>query len=198
MKLNSTMTSWPSLGFLNLVGVFDFSWASWPCWEFLILAYSNLFVLFQMHTWGLYVRARKILEKCAAPLLEDTRGPLIIESVHCLTKDPDPRTKCWRVVVPPGFKDIMENSLLYPEGWRYREFVGIFRNSNKTAKKIKMSDNIVDQVMAEVSQQPGQGSDLLLHSLHQQVMQLVQQQAGGASGPPVTQPLQGWYRGPRN
>ena len=58
---------------------------------------------------------RKILEKCAAPLLEDTRGPLIIESVHCLTKDPDPRTKCWRVVVPPGFKDIMENSLLYPE-----------------------------------------------------------------------------------
>ena len=129
--------------------------------------------------------------KCAASLLEDTRGPLIIESVHCLTKDPDPRTKCWRVVVPPGFKDIMENSLLYPEGWRYREFVGIFRNSNQTSKKIRMSDGIVDQVMAEVSHQPGQGNDQLLHSLHQQVMQLVQQQASGASGQPLPQSLQG-------
>ena len=85
----------------------------------------------------------------------------------------------------------MENSLLYPEGWRYREFVGIFRNSNKTSKKMKMSDGIVDQVMAEVSQQPGQGSDLLLHSLHQQVMQLVQQQAYGASGQPPPQSSQG-------
>ena len=135
---------------------------------------------------------RKILEKCAAPLLGDTRGPLVIESVHCLTKDPDPRTKCWRVVVPPGFKDIMENSLMYPEGWRYREFVGIFRNSNKTVKKFRMSDNsIVDQVMAESNKPEGQRADQLLHSLHQQVLQLVQQQAAPPTGQPDAQALQG-------
>ena len=71
---------------------------------------------------------RKVLERCAAALLDDERGQLVIESVHCLTKDADPRTKCWRVVVTPRYKDIMEISELYPEGWRFREFVGIFRN----------------------------------------------------------------------
>ena len=60
---------------------------------------------------------KKVLERCAAPLLE-SQDPLVIESVHCLTKDPEPRTKCWRVVVPPRFKDTMENSMLYHEGWR--------------------------------------------------------------------------------
>ena len=77
---------------------------------------------------------RKVLERCAAALLDDERGQLVIESVHCLTKETDPRTKCWRVVVPPRYKDIMENSELYPEGWRFREFVGIFRNSSRTAE----------------------------------------------------------------
>ena len=60
---------------------------------------------------------KSVLERCAVPLLEDSSDPLVIESVHCLTKDPEPRTKCWRVVVPPKFKAIMENSMLYPEGW---------------------------------------------------------------------------------
>ena len=37
---------------------------------------------------------KKVLQRCATPLLEDdSRGPLVIESVHCLTKDPDPRTR---------------------------------------------------------------------------------------------------------
>ena len=65
----------------------------------------------------------------------------------------------------------MENSLLYPEGWKYREFVGIFRNSTRTAKKIRMTDNtIVDQVMAE-SGTTAQTKDQQLHSLQQQLMQ---------------------------
>ena len=121
---------------------------------------------------------KKVLEKCAVPLL-DGKGPLIIEGVHCLTKDPGPRTKCWRVVVPPEFKDVMENSQLYPEAWRFREFVGVFRSSPRNAKKLRRNDNdIVDQVMAETSQQTGQDSVQLLHSLQQQVLQLVQQQGG--------------------
>ena len=96
---------------------------------------------------------RKVLVRCAEPLMDDTRGPLVIESVNCLTKDTEPRTRCWRIVVPPRFKDIMENSLLYPEGWRFREFVGIFRNPSRSAKKARPNENdIVAQVMAENSQ----------------------------------------------
>ena len=125
---------------------------------------------------------RKVLEKCAVPLLDDSRGSLVIESVHCLTKDTDPRTKCWRVVVPPGFKDIMENTMLYPQGWKFREFVGIFRNSRAT-KKIRLADNdVVDQVMAEVNQSPDQGGAQLLHSLQEQVKQLMKQQVGVHGG----------------
>jgi hypothetical protein len=122
---------------------------------------------------------KKVLERCAVPILQE-EGPLIIESIQCLTKDPDPRTRCWRVVVPHRFKEIMENNLLYPEGWKYREFVGIFRNSPRAAKKIRMTDNtIVDQVMAE-SEQTVNGRDKQLHDLQQQVMQLMQLQ--GNSG----------------
>ena len=138
---------------------------------------------------------KKVLERCAVPLLEEGRGPLVIESVHCLTKDPEPRTKCWRVVVPPSFKDIMENSQLYPEGWRFREFVGVFRNSNKSVKKFRIQDSsIVDQVMSETGQSGQQGNDQLLLSLQQQVAQLIRQQGGaqavGASAEPA-QPAQG-------
>ena len=79
--------------------------------------------------------------------------------------------------------------LLYPEGWRFREFVGIFRNSAKTSKKIKINDNsIVDQVMAETSHPAENDNFKLLHSLQQQVLQLVQQQGGAqADAVPVHQ-----------
>ena len=102
---------------------------------------------------------RKVLEKCAEPLLSNGQGPLIIESVHCLTKDPEPRTRCLRVVVPPRFKDIMENSTLYPEGWRFREFVGIFRNPSSQNKKARPNESsIVDQVMAATDKMAAQSS----------------------------------------
>ena len=90
----------------------------------------------------------------------------------------------------------MENNLLYPEGWKYREFVGIFRNSAKAAKKIKMTDNtIVDQVMAE-SEQTVDGRDQQLHDLQQQVRQLLQlpgnngQQGVGHGGAEPVQPVE--------
>ena len=73
---------------------------------------------------------------------------------------------------------------LYPEGWRFREFVGIFRNSANSAKKTKPNDNsIVNQVMAEAIQPPVQGHDQLLHSLQQQVKELLQQQGQGSTLP---------------
>ena len=68
--------------------------------------------------------------------------------------------------------------MLYPQGWKFREFVGIFRNSRAT-KKIRLADNdVVDQVMAEVNQSPDQGGAQLLHSLQEQVKQLMKQQVG--------------------
>ena len=92
--------------------------------------------------------------------------------------------------MPPKFKDIMENTMLYPEGWKFREFVGIFRNSRLT-KKAKLTDNsIVDQVMAEVDQPMGQGGVQLLHSLQQQVMQLARQQRVVQPGTAPDQPVQ--------
>ena len=90
------------------------------------------------------------------------------------------------MVVPPGFKEIMENSELYPEGWRFREFLGIFRNSSRTAKKVRTDEiNVVDQVLAETNQQAGHQNAQLLHSLQQQVIQLVQQQGGGVPAKPA-------------
>ena len=40
---------------------------------------------------------RKVLEKCSVPLLERADGPLVIEKVQLLTREQDPRTKCWRI-----------------------------------------------------------------------------------------------------
>ena len=125
---------------------------------------------------------KKVLERCAEPLLQEKES-LVIESIHCLTKEPDPRTRCWRVVVPHRFKEVMENSLLYPEGWKYREFVGIFRNSATNSKKIRVIENtIVDQVMSVAEQQLPQGRDQQRLVLQQQVAQLLQNRGIGVVG----------------
>ena len=84
--------------------------------------------------------------------------------------------------------------MLYPEGWRYREFVGIFKNPSVSAKKIRRNDNsIVDQVMGESEQE--QSRDQKLQNLQKELQLLRQQgttgqpvagvQAGAGSGPPA-------------
>ena len=120
---------------------------------------------------------KKVLEKCSESLI-DNNDPLIIESVHCLTKDPEPRTRCWRVVVPHRFKGIMENDALYPEGWRYREFIGIFRNSSRGTKKQRTDGgNIVDQVMSEAGQISNiENSSKQINDIQLQLLQLLQSQ----------------------
>ena len=77
---------------------------------------------------------KKVLEKCSAPFL-DGQAVLTIYKVECLTKEEEPRTKCWKVEVPFRFKDLMENDELYPEGWRHRKFFGDRKKqSNKQAR----------------------------------------------------------------
>ena len=95
---------------------------------------------------------RKVLARCAAPLLESGET-LEIEKVQSLTKEQDPRTRCWRVVVPYRFKELMENSQLYPDGWRFREFIGTFREPAASAKKPRFGNTVVDQVMEEEDQE---------------------------------------------
>ena len=98
--------------------------------------------------------------------------------------------------MPPEFKDVMENSQLYPEAWRFREFVGVFRSSSRNAKKFKRNDNdIVDQVMSETSQQTGPDSLQLLHSLQQQMTQIIQQQGGRSQHDQVVQDQGGTQHG---
>ena len=119
---------------------------------------------------------RKVLEKCAVPLQQAEDGPLVLEKIQLLTKEQEPRTKCWRVIVPHKFKALMENSMLYPEGWRYREFVGNLRNSNTgpAAKRTRTNGNsVVDQVMVEEEQK----KQVELNSLLQEVAMLRQQVA---------------------
>jgi hypothetical protein len=62
----------------------------------------------------------KVLETTASKI-EDTAGFKVINA-ELLTKDLNPRTKCWKVTVPYKFRDLMENDELYPAGWRYRKF----------------------------------------------------------------------------
>ena len=64
-----------------------------------------------------------VLAKCAQTLPD--KPSLKILHVKCLTnldRDPNPRTKCWRVQVPYSCKSIIENDELYPVGWSHRKF----------------------------------------------------------------------------
>ena len=63
---------------------------------------------------------KKVLETTALKL-EDTAGFTVIKA-ELLTKDVNPRTKCWKVSVPYKYRELMENDELYPAGWRYRKF----------------------------------------------------------------------------
>ena len=93
---------------------------------------------------------KKVLAKCSEPLLSD--GPLQVEDIELLTQVENPRTKCWRIVVPYKYMSIMENPELYPDGWRYRKFFGS-RKINEKNKQPRLDDNIVNTVMKEVEQE---------------------------------------------
>jgi hypothetical protein len=82
---------------------------------------------------------KKVLEKCSAPLLGGAAILTVLE-VECLTKEDDPRTKCWKVVVPFKFKSLMDNDELYPEGWRHRKFFGGRKLTDQKKKQPRLED----------------------------------------------------------
>ena len=66
-----------------------------------------------------------------------------------LTLEDNPRTNCWRVVVPYKYISLMENAELYPEGWRHRKFFGSRKAKDKN-KKPRMEENIVEEIMQDM------------------------------------------------
>ena len=90
---------------------------------------------------------KKVLSKCSVPLTEG--APLEVEDVELLTQGDNPRTKCWRVVVPYQHMTLMENPELYPEGWRHRKFFGS-RKVQETNKQPRLGGSIVDEVMNQM------------------------------------------------
>ena len=92
------------------------------------------------------------------------------EKVELLTKEKDPRTKCWKVLVPFRFRAIMEKDEVYPTGWRHRAFYGS-RNSRDKKARLDPAGGIEQQVLLE--QQKKQDQHHL--DLQQQSMQVEQQ-----------------------
>ena len=95
---------------------------------------------------------KKVLEKCSAPLLKE-QTMLTIHKVECLTKEEEPRTRCWKVEVPFKFKSLMENDELYPEGWRHRKFFGDRRNNQQKSKHAKLSDSRIKEAEQELEKE---------------------------------------------
>ena len=89
---------------------------------------------------------RTVLTKCAAPLLGE--DDLRIENIELLTKELNPRTKCWKVVIPYRFKDIMEKDEVYPTGWRHRKFFGS-RNTKQRRTSSDNPNNLADQILKD-------------------------------------------------
>ena len=87
---------------------------------------------------------KKVLETCAAKI--DQNSGFKVIKVEPLTKDPNPRTRCWKVTVPFKYKDFMENDELYPSGWRYRKF---FAARNIRKKQEGSVDSIEKRVIQE-------------------------------------------------
>jgi hypothetical protein len=95
---------------------------------------------------------KKVLQKCSAPLLVG-KPSMEVYKVECLTKQDDPRTKCWKVSLPFKFRDVMENDELYPQGWRHRKFFGDRKNQEQRTKQPRMEDPRVGESEQELERE---------------------------------------------
>ena len=89
---------------------------------------------------------KTVLVRCAAAV-EGGDG-LVVEKVELLTKEKDPRTKCWKVIVPFRFKTVMEKDEVHPSGWKHRIFFGA-RNGRDKKPRLDQGSSIEQQVLQE-------------------------------------------------
>ena len=107
----------------------------------------------------------KVLKHCAAAV--EGGEDLVVEKVELLTKEENPRTKCWKVIVPYRFKSIMEKDEVYPGGWKHRTFFGS-RSSKDKKPRLDQGNNIEQQVLAEQQKE----AERLHHQEERKAMQL--------------------------
>jgi hypothetical protein len=88
----------------------------------------------------------KTLNKCAAEL---QKGPLTVLKLDLLTTVENPRSKCWRIEVPFKDKELMENSELWPRGWKTRRFFGRIGGERTAEKKMRVNDDTADKIIAD-------------------------------------------------
>jgi hypothetical protein len=46
----------------------------------------------------------------------------VVEKVAPLTREPNPRSKAWKLLMPARLKETMEKAEMYPKGWVGRAF----------------------------------------------------------------------------
>ena len=87
-----------------------------------------------------------MLVKCAKGVDATTQFS-VVEVEQLAVHIENPRTKCWKVVVPYKYKEMMEKGELYPPGWTHRKFFGPRKSAqNKSARQ---DDQIVTEVINE-------------------------------------------------
>ena len=89
---------------------------------------------------------KTVLTRCAAPLMGGEK--LVVEKVELQTKEENPSPKCWKVVIPYKFKEIMEKDEVYPSGWKHRRFF-VSRNAKDKNATPDNQKTLGDQVLKE-------------------------------------------------
>ena len=90
---------------------------------------------------------KTVLTRCSAEV--EGGADLVIDKVELLNKEKDPRTKCWKVVVPYRFKTVMEKDEVYPTGWRHRTF---FAGSRKSFDREKDQSSKVKKAIRNTAE----------------------------------------------
>ena len=62
-----------------------------------------------------------------------------VEKVVCLTKEKDPRTKSWKVMVSARWKEEMLKPEMYPAGWTFRAFTPGYRKPEERAINVRQA-----------------------------------------------------------
>ena len=89
---------------------------------------------------------KNVLIKCAKAFNPDTDFS-VVEVVRLATHIENPRTKCWKVVIPHKFKDIIEKDELYPSGWCHRKFFA--PRSSQPAKHARKDHIVVQEAIKD-------------------------------------------------
>ena len=127
-----------------------------------------------------------VLMKCAKGLDAQTEFK-VLEVVQLAKQIEKPRTKCWKVVIPYKFKDMMEKDELYPPGWCHRKFFSPRQTANP-AKQARKDDGIVQEVIKE-QQRKEEANRQAVDDIQVDEEQTVGSgpgQEGAASAPPVS------------